>query len=203
MADPSVGGRDLRWLQLRPTSLDVAHLPGPRDSMVVGRTVPYNSLFLWGGEDNALTFGTAWEFVFEPSAAPPPPPHQDLGKGNVPLPTAQDGGRWFLLDIKPGAPQPASRATPCSAMTDANEVFLFSGRPLETPTRGPLGHPLDDLWSFNGTCPKVEVVYQPADPALFAAPPPAAYADPLEASAAMFAAAAAAGANQVQAGAPP
>ena len=61
------------------------------------------------------------------------------------------------------APQPAGRIEPCSAVSEDNEVFFFSGRPLETATRGPLGQePLDDLWSFNATCPKVPIVYQPA-----------------------------------------
>ena len=83
--------------------------------------------------------------------------------------------------MPPEAPQPKPRASACSAITDDNEVFVFSGRPLETKTRGPLGAPLDDLWSFNASCPKVDIIYQPND-ASFNAPPPPAYVDPSSAA---------------------
>ena len=36
-----------------PTT-DSTFVPGPRDSFVSGRTTPYNSFFVWGGEDGAL-----------------------------------------------------------------------------------------------------------------------------------------------------
>ena len=117
----------LVWTRLTPANADVAFLPGPRDSMVVGRTIPYNSFFLWGGEDNAVTFSTCWEFTFRPTVKKDEP-----------------DGLWHLLELMPNMPQPPPRASSCSAISDDNEIFMFSGRPLDTPTRGPLGAP---AWS--------------------------------------------------------
>ena len=54
----------LTWKRLLPRNADANFVPGPRDLMTIGRTSPLNSMFLWGGEDNAITFQTAWEFVF-------------------------------------------------------------------------------------------------------------------------------------------
>ena len=104
--------------------------------MVLGRTIPYNSMFLWGGEDNAVTFSTCWEYVFQQKT-------------------------WFMLRLNPESSEPTSRATSCSAISEDNEVFVFGGQPLATPRHGALGQALNDLWVFNVSCPTPKPVMQP------------------------------------------
>ena len=117
------------WTRLRPANDDLTFVPGPRDAAVIGRTIPYNSLFLWGGEDNAVQFSAAWEFVFSEH-------------------------KWYLLELKDGEDEPIPRSTPCSAISSQNSVFMFGGQPLASSNdRGALGKTLDDLWSFDAGCP--------------------------------------------------
>ena len=120
---------DGKWTRLRPSNDDLTFVPGPRDAAVIGRTIPYNSLFLWGGEDNAVQFSAAWEFVFSER-------------------------KWYLIELNDGADEPIPRSTPCSAISSQNSVFMFGGQPLaSSDNRGSLGKTLDDLWSFDGGCP--------------------------------------------------
>ena len=44
-----------------------------------------------------------------------------------------------MLRLSPESSEPASRATPCSAISDDNEVFVYGGQPLATARRGALG----------------------------------------------------------------